>query len=214
LKSEIPNQIGQQIMLPWGKSLAMTKNNITVRLGRSIVTASGIFLGIAFLSSVLTGTAIMLGARGEAFQADAGLQARNIWLVTLSLVVSTVGVVNSMLMAVTERYREIGTMKCLGALDRFIVRLFLLESGLLGFLGSLAGGAVGFGLSCLLYGLKLGWSSLGKMSAVSLGGLQLPLGLALGLAVALGTVLSVLAALYPAWRAARMPPAAALRTEV
>ena len=47
----------------------------------------------------------------------------------MSLLVCTVGITNSMLMAVTERFKEIGTMKCLGALDSFVVVLFMLESG-------------------------------------------------------------------------------------
>src|SRR5205085_3164080 len=64
---------------------------------------------------------------------------RQLWLVSLSLVVCTVGIANSMLMSVTERFKEIGTMKCLGALDGFIVKLFFIESCLLGFLASLLG---------------------------------------------------------------------------
>jgi len=50
----------------------------------------------------------------------------------LSLLVCAVGIVNAQLMAVTERFREIGTMKCLGALDRFVLRLFILEAGMQG----------------------------------------------------------------------------------
>ena len=58
-----------------------------------------------------------------------------------------------MLMAVTERFREIGTMKCLGALDGFVVRLFLLESGFQGFSGALIGALIGT-LGAVLLGLK------------------------------------------------------------
>ena len=56
-----------------------------------------------------------------------------------------------MLMAVTERFQEIGTMKCLGALDRFVVRLFLLESGFQGLAGALIGALIGC-LGSLLLG--------------------------------------------------------------
>ena len=49
-----------------------------------------------------------------------------------------------MLMSVTERYKEIGTMKCLGALDSFVVKLFFIESCVLGFLASLLGGIMGW----------------------------------------------------------------------
>ena len=45
------------------------------------------------------------------------------WILFLSLLVCVVGIVNTQLMAVADRFREIGTMKCLGALDRFILRL-------------------------------------------------------------------------------------------
>ena len=52
-----------------------------------------------------------------------------------------------MLMSVTERFREIGTMKCLGALDTFIVKLFLLESTFQGLAGTSAGIVIGFALT-------------------------------------------------------------------
>ncbi len=69
---------------------------------------------------------------------------RGVWLVTLSLMVCVVGITNAMLMSVTERFREIGTMKCLGALDIFVVKLFLIESALQGVVGSVAGAVIGF----------------------------------------------------------------------
>ena len=54
----------------------------------------------------------------------AGSSPKQRWIVILSLLVCVVGIVNAQLMAVTERFREIGTMKCLGALDRFILGSF------------------------------------------------------------------------------------------
>jgi len=121
----------KQIVLPWSRAIQMTRENIFVRLGRSAITASGIFLGIAFLTAVLFGASASrllaeidlerIGVEHEAGE----LQARIIWLAAMSLVVATVGIVNSMLMSVTERYKEIGTMKCLGALDSFIVPISL-----------------------------------------------------------------------------------------
>ncbi len=214
--------IERQIVLPWSRALQMTRENIFVRLGRSAITASGIFLGIAFLAAVLFGASAArlqaamdlerLGVEHEAGE----LQARIIWLAAMSLVVATVGIVNSMLMSVTERYKEIGTMKCLGALDSFIVRLFLLEAGLLGILGSAVGAVVGAGVMMLVFAGRFGWLSLGKAwvtTAVETGGRGIPLWVCIVFSIVLGGVLSVLAALYPAWRAAKMPPAAALRSE-
>jgi putative ABC transport system permease protein len=214
--------IEKQIVLPWSKALQMTRENIFVRLGRSAITASGIFLGIAFLTAVLFGaSAARLQAQMDlerlGVEHSAGeLQARIIWLAAMSLVVATVGIVNSMLMSVTERYKEIGTMKCLGALDSFIVRLFLLEAGLLGALGSTLGAILGSGIMMLVHLGKLGGAGVVKAwvtPAVELGGMAVPLWLGIVFAILIGGVLSVLAALYPASRAAKMPPAAALRSE-
>jgi len=203
--------IQRQIMLPWRQSLRMSKQSIFVRLGRAIITASGIFLGIAFLASVLTSSAVLRG-QGE-YTAD--VQARNAWLVVMSLLVATVGIVNSMLMSVTERYKEIGTMKCLGALDTFVVRLFLIESCMLGLLGATLGAVLGAGVMSLVLLARFGGSAFTKAgAALTLGGLQLSLLPAIILAIVLGGLLSVLAAIYPAWRAAKMPPAAALRSEI
>ncbi len=223
LTQELKERAGirRQIVLPWKKALSMTRSNIFVRLGRSIITASGIFLGTAFLCSVLVSSAVQSGMakrileRGE-IVASAGAGGaevetiRLIWLVGVSLVVAAVGIVNSMLTAVTERYKEIGTMKCLGALDSFIVRLFLMEAGLLGLLGGLAGVIAGGGIMLVFQGWTQGWPAVAQAQPV---GGAVPLWLALVLAVPLGGILSVLAALYPAWRAAKMPPAAALRSE-
>jgi hypothetical protein len=177
--------IEKQIVLPWSRALQMTRENIFVRLGRSAITASGIFLGIAFLAAVLFGASAArlqaaidferLGLEHEAGE----LQARIIWLAAMSLVVATVGIVNSMLMSVTERYKEIGTMKCLGALDSFIVRLFLLEAGLLGILGSALGALVGAGITMLFFvGRVGGWAGILEAwvtTAVEIGGTGIPL---------------------------------------
>jgi predicted lysophospholipase L1 biosynthesis ABC-type transport system permease subunit len=227
---EVPKRaIEQQIVLPWSRALQMTRENIFVRLGRSAITASGIFLGIAFLSAVLFGAAagaVAAGMQKDEFGIDASTaetQARVIWLAAMSLLVATVGIVNSMLMSVTERYKEIGTMKCLGALDSFIVRLFLLEAGLLGMLGSAAGAIAGTGLMTVVYANrtvvsagKMGWSgalSSWRETCLQLGSWGVPLWLGIIFAVVIGAILSLLASLYPAWRAAKMPPAAALRSE-
>jgi len=212
----------KQIVLPWSRAIQMTRENIFVRLGRSAITASGIFLGIAFLTAVLFGASASrllaeidlerIGVEHEAGE----LQARIIWLAAMSLVVATVGIVNSMLMSVTERYKEIGTMKCLGALDSFIVRLFLLEAGLLGVLGSASGAIAASGVMMLVYMGRLGSGGVWKAwvtTSLQLGGMDIPLWVSVIASVFLGGMLSILATLYPAWRAAKMPPAAALRSE-
>jgi len=97
------------------------------------------------------------------------------------------------------------------------VRLFLLEAGLLGVLGSGLGAIVGTGIMMLAYVGRIGWSGVIKAwgtDAIQVAnGSGIPMWLAFIFTLLIGGILSILAALYPAWRAAKMPPAAALRSE-
>ncbi len=139
------------------------------------------------------------------YQAGAGW-GRLACLVALALLVCVVGIVNSMMMAVSERFREIATMKCLGAPDAFIRTAFLCESSLTG----LAGAGLGMGVGLTIVLLQAGGRFGGEFWAV------LPLGelaLCAFAAAACGTLLCVLGALLPARRAARMHPIAAMRVE-
>ncbi len=133
---------------------------------------------------------------------------RNIWIVVIALFVTVIGITNSMLMAVTERFREIGTMKCLGALSLFVRHMFLIESSLVGLVGSVAGAVLGALFSIVAYaftyGVQLVFESLDPLRLL----------LALVLCVVVGIVLAIVAALYPARFASRMLPAHALRSEI
>ncbi|MBI3946198.1 MAG: FtsX-like permease family protein [Armatimonadetes bacterium] len=197
--------IRRQIELPLSQAVKMARDSIRVRFWRSMITAAGIFLGIAFLESVLMTSAI-LKSIGDGY--DDVVRTRQNWLVVMSLLVSTVGVVNSMLMSVNERYREIGTMKCLGALDRLVVKVFLIEAGFTGFLASVVGAIVGTGAMALVLWVRFGGKFWGALSGASVEVL-----VNIGIGIVIGTVLALMAAFYPAWRAAKMPPAAALRSE-
>jgi len=174
----------------WNQALA----SIRVRFLRQIVTTVGISLGIAFFCSVQI-IRVTETAHGES--AD-----RLKWLVATSLVMCLVGVTNSMLMSVAERYREIGTIKCLGASDSFIVKVFFLEAVLLGLVGSSVGAILGSSFMALAekyQGNPPGFA--GFATTVVLG-------------TVIGLVMTVSAAIAPAMQAARMPAAAALRVEV
>ncbi|GMV80085.1 MAG: hypothetical protein AMXMBFR7_12690 [Planctomycetota bacterium] len=133
-------------------------------------------------------------------------QARNRWLIGLALLVALVGITNSMLMSVTERFREIGTMKCLGALNGFIVRLFLIESSMQGFIGTTLGVILGLAMS---FG-KLYWEyGSGAVEFLPWSGLLGWIGVALGI----GTAIAVVGAVYPAVVAAKMEPVVAMRVD-
>ncbi|MCK4402075.1 ABC transporter permease, partial [bacterium] len=123
-------KIGKQVILPLSKAVEISVKSIKVRLGRSVITASGIVLAIAFLMSIFVSGSInkallekgSVEVRVQLQNTGGEEQVKQIWLVVLSLMVCVVGIANAMLMSVTERYKEIGTMKCLGALDRFIIK--------------------------------------------------------------------------------------------
>lgn len=204
-----PNARNKQISLPWSKAIRIAMNSLKIRFWRSMVTGAGIFLGIAFFC--YSGTSYLL----QHPPADPALMAdyvhdhnRELWLVTIALLVCTVGIMNSMLMSVSERFREIGTMKCLGALNTLIVRLFLIEAIFMGVVASFGGWVLGFLGIMLTRVVTLGWNPAfhdvtGKLVATLFFGCILT-----------GALLTLIAALLPAMRAAQMPPAAALRSEV
>jgi predicted lysophospholipase L1 biosynthesis ABC-type transport system permease subunit len=182
-----PNtDIDPPFWVAWNQALA----SIRVRFWRHAVTVSGIGLGIAFFSSVQAYR--LLTSAQDAFAAQ-----RLQWLAATSLLMCLVGVTNSMLMSVTERYREIGTIKCLGASDSFIVKVFFLEAVVLGAIGSFLGAFLGSLLVGLFEGFRLG----PVLQVVALG-------------TGIGLTMTVLAAIAPAVQAAKMPAAAALRVEV
>jgi putative ABC transport system permease protein len=228
-----PDQPGRQIQLPLRKAAEIAYKNIRLRLGRSLLVTSGIVLAIAFLVSIQTSDALARGMRQwirssasaaeaaparqleaklraggipttDAEVADAHLQRR--WLTGLALLVALVGILNAMLMSVTERYREIGTMKCLGALDSFIVKLFLLESLFQGVAGTLAGVVLGILLSVVAASIKFGSDAFRGLRAADVA-------LCAVFSFAVGIGLTVIGSVYPAWRAARMQPVEAMRAE-
>jgi ABC-type antimicrobial peptide transport system permease subunit len=139
--------------------------------------------------------------------ASIGITPQQKWIIILGLMLAAVGITNAMLMSVAERYREIGTMKCLGALDSFIIRLFLLESVFQGVAGTIVGVVVGFLLICFYTFFAYGWGMtlrtfpLATILIYSFWGFLLGFGL------------SVLGAILPALRAAKMQPVDAMRVE-
>jgi putative ABC transport system permease protein len=125
-------------------------------------------------------------------------------IAAISLLVGGIGVMNIMLVTVTERTREIGIRKAVGARRKAILKQFLIESVVLAGIGGLAGVALGVGLSLL--GATLG-TSFGQFAPPQLSGGSVVLAFTVSLAIGL------FFGAYPANRAARMRPIDALRHE-
>jgi hypothetical protein len=211
------------VALPMRKSLQMAFQSIRVRFFRSLITTMSLVLAVAFLCYIQVGNDLaqsLLSSGNPALEqklietgydlnpgdSTIGSSPKQRWIVFLSLLVCVVGIINAQLMSVTERFREIGTLKCLGALDRYIVRLFVFEALMQGLAGSLAGMVIGIIAASFTSALRFGlimfsvypWSAI-AISAVT--------------ATLIGTILSLLGVLYPALLAARMQPVEAMRVE-
>ncbi len=121
----------------------------------------------------------------------------------ISLIVGGLSVINTMTMSVSERTREIGVRKAIGASDGQIVRQFLAEAGVIGLIGGLTGLVLGW-VAVTLANMGLEASNLNLFLVTG----RLAIG-SVGFAVVLGLV----SGLYPSLHAARMKPVAALRYE-
>jgi hypothetical protein len=119
----------------------------------------------------------------------------------IALAIATVGITNALLAAVRERRREIGVLKAIGARDRDVLRLFLVEAGVLGTIGGLLGTLLGLGLAALVAAVVNGYLHSEGLAAIQL---QVPLGIAAASVVGAG-LLATIAGGVPARRAARLP---------
>jgi macrolide transport system ATP-binding/permease protein len=136
----------------------------------------------------------------KALSSTATMMTKLLLVVALiSLVVGGVGIMNIMLVSVTERTREIGLRMAVGAWARDILQQFLAESVLLCFCGGIAGILVGRGISLLITAL-LGWPTEMSLDAILA---------AFAVSVSVGVIFGY----YPAWKASKLDPINALRYE-
>lgn len=180
--------------------------HIQRRLQRTTINVASIALANSFLTSLIL-TDLFYATYNEYQGGSIGVDTYQYWLVAVALIVSVVGITNAMLISVYERYREIGTMKCIGALDQHILMLFLVESVIQGSAGGVIGFILGVIAAILSSGFTTGFDIIFKIPATSL------LAYLLGTSI-LSILLSVIASMYPAWRASKLPPVEALSYEL
>jgi hypothetical protein len=135
-----------------------------------------------------------------------GLSEKTMWLIFVSFLVCVVGIANAMLMSVLERFKEIATMKCLGARNQTIAFLFVTESTIMGVIGGSVGMVVGFLIVLARQGAAYGGLlfrnfPVGDMATT------------MGVCFACSLLLATVAAIYPARVAARMAPMEAMRVD-
>jgi len=136
-------------------------------------------------------------------------ESTQVWVILLgaiagiSLLVGGIGIMNIMLVSVTERTREIGIRKALGAKRRDILLQFLVEAASMSLIGGAIGVFVGWGFSALISGMSLGGTTIETVMSVNI-----PI-----LAVSVAAAIGIIFGLYPAYRAARLNPIEALRYE-
>jgi putative ABC transport system permease protein len=129
---------------------------------------------------------------------------------SLALAVSTLGIINTLVMAILERRREIGVLKALGAADRDVKQLFFAEAGVMGLMGGILGVGIGWVIGrAVTFGTNV---YLRQQDLPPAHVFSVPLWLILG-GIVFSVVVSLVAGLYPASRAARLNPVEALRYE-
>jgi putative ABC transport system permease protein len=129
---------------------------------------------------------------------------------SLALIVASLGIINTLVMAILERRREIGVLKALGASDLDVRKLFFIEAGAMGLLGGIFGVTLGWLIG---RGMNLGtniYLRRQELPAISVSSVPWWL---FAIAIGFSIAVSLVAGLYPASRAARLDPVEALRYE-
>jgi len=197
------------IIFPIGEAVSFSIESIRRRFTRALITIVSIVLGIAFLSALLTISRIVMELSGPSAGAEA-LPSYQLWMAVIALLVCGVGIINSMLMSVTERYKEIGTIKTLGAEDIHILELFLIEGAMMGMVGGVVGSIAGWGVAFGIYYFQSQSPAIANaVVEATLGSIDI-----VGYSMVLSVFLSLLSSMVPAYLASKLNPVEALRYEV
>lgn len=217
-----PKKIPEQISVSWATAFVVSWSGVKRRMLRSLITMAGVIFAIAFLTYMLTienvnqslvaaaggdgKLSLLLQESGVDILSGGKIDQLTMLLLGLSLLTCAIGITNSMFMSVTERTREIGTLKCLGAKDRFIVQAYLIESSLQGICGAMLGMLLGCVVAIAVLGRLYGMYAFTHFPPG-------PVAVSLLISFVCGAVMSVMAAILPAYMAAKKQPVEALRVE-
>jgi ABC-type antimicrobial peptide transport system permease subunit len=131
----------------------------------------------------------------------------------LALLVASIGIVNTMIMAIYERTREIGILKALGSSNGEVLRMFMVEAGMIGLLGGIVGVLSGWLLGLVLNRIIIDYMRSEQIPMLMEAPFFVVTWELVGGSLVFATLVGILAGLYPAFRAARLDPLAALRHE-
>ena len=213
-------EIPEQVPIAWMPAIKISWRGMRRRFLRSLITMFGVILAIAFLAYVLIteeltqslveandeALNVLLQQAGVDIYAATGANEKTMLLICLSLMACLAGVINAMLMSVTERIKEIGTLKCLGAMDSFIVKIFFIESSLQGIIGTAIGMTAGLLIAVLAAVITFQSHAMRYFPVVA--SLK-----AVAITFVAGSLISIVAAIAPAAIAARKKPVDAMRVE-
>ena len=129
---------------------------------------------------------------------------------SLALAVASLGIINTLVMAILERRREIGVLKALGAANRDVRQLFFVEAGVMGFVGGIFGVALGWAIGKAIHLATVVYLKRQGMTSPNIW--NVPWWLVLG-AIGFAVLVSLASGIYPASRAAKLDPVEALRYE-